>query len=87
MRDLAKRRDTFMQILEHEFTDKPTCGKPQLLRQRQRQTKQIYMRALVWPDTHRLDASAKHLTNLHKYVLQYAHMCITSQTSPSSTQT
>lgn len=73
MRDLAKRRDTFMQILEHEFTDKPTCGNTTVT-QRQRQAKQIYTRALVWPDTHRLNVHQQ-TQQTHTYVLQYAHTC------------
>lgn len=74
MRDLAKRRDTFMQILEHEFTDKTTCGNTTVT-QTETETDQTDLYAyLVWPDTHRLDVHQQ-TQQTHRYVLQYAHTC------------
>lgn len=79
MRDLAKRRDTFMQILEHEFTDKPTCGNTTVT-QTETETDQtdLYACTRVARYTQARCASAN-ATDTQICTTVCSHMCITSQ--------
>lgn len=76
-----------MQILEDEFTDKPTCGNTTVTHiETDIDQTDLYMCTHVWPDTHRLNMHQQ--TATHRYVPQYAHICVYPHTeTPSSTQT
>ena len=66
-----------MQILEHEFTDKPTCGNTTVTR-RETDIDQtdLYMCTHVWPDTHRLNMHQQTAIDTQICTTVCSHRCI-----------
>lgn len=58
-RDVAKRRDPFVQIVKHEITDIPTCQNIDTYKDRSMESrhthKHVYTHALVCLDTYTLN--------------------------------
>ena len=75
-----KRRDTCMQILEHEFTDTPTCGNTTVTHT-ETGTDQTDLHTCihVWPDTHRLNMHQQTATDTQICTTVCSHTCIPSQ--------